>query len=214
MDDFLPLPMWQRLQKASGDRHRAEILSEFCFEALGLRLPSEATYGTMAAVMLSFDSGKSQSDLYDGVQVLKAAWQSTSKRLKKRSVDDKSQLLMLLPSSVEGLPDRERQCFRESLPATEDERPFSSSSVQRLASLVPLRGTHSAVKDVKERRKAQAVEDPALKLARALTMFLPERLLEPREEVKRDNGLKKCIFSRQRSLPWDLRDPCKNGTSR
>ena len=73
---------------------------------------------------------------------------------------------------------------------------FSSSSVQRLASLVPLRGTHSAVKDVKERRKAQAVEDPALKLARALTMFLPERLLEPREEVKRDNGLKKMhIFT-------------------
>ena len=201
LDDFLPLSVWQRLQKASGDRHRAEILSEFCFASLGLRLPSEGTYGTMTAVMISFDSCKSQSEFYDGVQIVKAAWHSTSKRLKKRFADDKGQLLLVLPSCAEGLPDRERESFRENPPATEGERLHSSASVQRLATLGPLRGTHSAVKEVKERRQAAAAEDPTVKLLRALAMFLPDRSCEGRPQGKPDKGLTNLRILTPRKLP-------------
>ena len=188
LDDFLPLAVWKQLESAKNSRHRAEILSEFAYMQLGLRLPSEHTYGVMTAVVEGFSREVSQEDFHESLTTIKKVWASLKKRLDKRFGDDKSALLLELPGSVDELPEREKSLFTQTPPAQTHERVISSGAVQRLLNLGPLRNTHTAIKE-KKKREEQMGHMAAL---RTLAYFLPQQYPSA-EEPSMLRGLK--IFS-------------------
>ena len=65
-DQFLTLSVWQNLQGGKSERQRAEVLADFLFHVLGLRLPSEQTYGKMTAVVAMFCGQMTRRDLHSG----------------------------------------------------------------------------------------------------------------------------------------------------
>ena len=201
LDDYLPVSVWRSLGSATSGRHRVEILSEFLYVELGLRLPNESTYAVITAVAESLSGVAAQSDMYDKLQITKSTWRSTVDKLKKQFPDSKSQsLITTLPDSVMDLPSPERENLTRAPPAKPEERPISSTAVHKLAVTAPLRNSHaSVVARRKEEAKAQS-GDAAMQMLRALSYFIPHKFAEP--EGRSLKNLK--IFSPEKGQPQSI----------
>ena len=221
LDSYISVDLWRAMLQGKTDRHRAEQLCAFLLEDLGLQLPSEPTYANMTAVVAAFRTEiPSQYELHETLQVVKSTWKSCKKNFQAKTVD-KSPLLLKLPCEVSQLPAKEAERMAECQPATTAERPFSSQLIEKLTGLVPLRLTHDAV--VQEKNK-QKKTDP-MDFLRALTLFLPERQTAPAEGKALLQNLK--IFSspqkggastvavrdKEASLRESLGGPSKESTS-
>ena len=149
--------------QTKSERAKAEELSEFLFQQLELRLPTEPTYATMTA-LISCNGTPSRFELHTALQTVKAAWRGISQRLQKILKEDKkAELLSALPKTWEDLPERIRLVWGDYRPAGCQEAPMSESYILRLAAKVPLRETDGAVSAMKAQPQLE-VATLALKL--------------------------------------------------
>ncbi|MCV6602645.1 MAG: hypothetical protein OIF54_13990 [Cohaesibacter sp.] len=133
-DQFLTSTVWQTLQGGKNERHRSEVLSEFLFHILGLRLPSEQTYGKMTALVAMFGGDSARSDLHCTLQSVKSTWNVY--KTKQGKVCGDGPFMARLPNLFEDLPLERQGNFKDSRPGLPAGWPDHSRDLDMLASAI------------------------------------------------------------------------------
>ena len=163
-DHFLTSTAWLTLQGGKNERHRAELLSNFLFHVLGLRLPSEQTYSKMTALVAIFGGEYARSDLHGVLQTVKSTWNGYNKLKRGKECGD-TPFLARLPCLFEELPLEIRANFKDSRPGLPEGWPDHRRELVGLALRVPLRETNKAVQQEK------AASNVALEVSKALQPY-------------------------------------------
>ena len=163
-DQFLTLSVWQNLQGGKSERQRAEVLADFLFQVLGLRLPSEQTYGKMTAVVAMFCGQMTRSDLHGILQTVKSTWNvyKTSKGKERGNTS----YLVVLPTCFEDLPLDLQANYQDSRPGLPEGWANPHRDLENLSFKVPLRETNAAV------QKQKAESNVAQEVSKALRPYL------------------------------------------
>eukprot|EP00438_Fugacium_kawagutii_P024892 Skav230367 [mRNA] locus=scaffold4112:352:7335:+ [translate_table: standard] len=181
--EFIPNQLWESLRGAQGYRHRAEMLSEFLYDRLQLRLPTEGTYGSMVSAVTGFETNISRFDLHMVLQTTKETWKGLLRRRQKAQPEGRMILLPHLPGQVQQLPAELQAWFQQNPPAAVEDRPFDWQTAQQLASAVPLRGSNGVVVAAQQKPKGF---DGAMNLFGALQSFA--QYLRPENNLGPDVG--------------------------
>ena len=161
-DQFFTLSVWQNLQGGKSERQRAEVLADFLYHVLGLRLPSEQTYGKMTAVVAMFCGQMTRRDLHGILQTVKSTW-NVYKTSKERG---NTSYLVVLPTCFEDLPLGLQANYQDSRPGLPEGWANPHRDLENLSFKVPLRETNAAV------QKEKAESNVAQEVSKALRPYL------------------------------------------
>ena len=143
--DFLSPEDWELVRSGRQFMEKSERLSGVLYKNLGLRLPSENTFAAMLAVVLILQEEQDQGQwmLHQRLQQLKNVFKGVCKHMKEAVAEPKD-LLNVLPSSWEDLPEEQRGRFAVSPPCVERDRPVQQALLAYASARIPLRSTHLA----------------------------------------------------------------------
>ena len=142
---FLRGQDWADLRAAVGLRNKAAVLMTFCHDLLDLTLPSELTFGMVAAMCSSLLPGASTFEQFQRVQEVKNTWKALSKRWAKLGTVCKGDLLGVLPKTWEELPACIQLKLEKAAVAAQDQWPVSEATILQQYAGNPLRQTHAAL---------------------------------------------------------------------
>ena len=139
MYQFLSVGVWRHLGSSESQRSKAEVLCEFLYLNLEMRLPTEHSLGMMTALVVSSNPEVRSFDLHTALQLVRSTWKSTFKRLEKNN-SERIELLPVLPASFAELPARIRDRLSDVL-ATQDAWLLTEGQLDVLQRRVKLRGS-------------------------------------------------------------------------
>ena len=175
MYQFLSLGVWRHLGSSESQRSKAEVLCEFLYLNLEMRLPTEPTLGMMTALVVSSNPEVRSFDLHTALQLVRSTWKSTFKRLEKNNAE-RIDLLPTLPATFAELPPRIQSRLSDQV-ATQDAWLLTEGQLAVLQRRVKLRG-HG--------QQAGESGAGAHELANALLALLPP--ISAGEYRKREQG--------------------------
>ena len=175
MYQFLSLGVWRHLGSSESQRSKAEVLCEFLYLNLEMRLPTEPTLGMMTALVVSSTPEVRSFDLHTALQLVRSTWKSTFKRLEKNNAE-RIDLLPTLPATFAELPPRIQSRLSDQV-ATQDAWLLTEGQLAVLQRRVKLRG-HG--------QQAGESGAGAHELANALLALLPP--ISAGEYRKREQG--------------------------
>ena len=201
---FMSAQTWEYIFQGHTSRGKYERLSESLYQQLGLRLPSEPTYGMMVALVLALqkEEAASQWKMHVDLQEVKSVWTSVKSRM-KQCVEEPAEWIKVLPETFDELPQEVRDRFQDEPIVPEQRMMVQKQLLLYLAAKVPLRGTHLAVASAHHALKQPMPQMPWQIMPQALpiqTGSLQNLVLWPGSQSS----------GRRRSeMPKDNETPCK-----
>ena len=178
--NFLTASQWRHLSDLGSTRGRAEYLAEICF-GMGLRLPTEQTFGAWTALLGLMEQNDAVYHLHVVLQTVKSAWKAVNKRMLKFETPEESarHLLPALPNDWAGLPEYAQRAQGEQ-PLDANRRPYREQQLFATASKVALRGNHGSVSTLVRGPSAAAIDQSGfLQLARGAAQFMSAMYRQP-----------------------------------